>query len=690
MKNLYLSLMLLVALPLSVLSQTALYNKALPQTKPNLPTITKQLENVNSYLSRDKNIFPKQMGSYKVIDTTIDVIFNSVYDACTPFVYEPKSKTLFYVQTYRARMKTSDSGMTGFVFIYWSQDDGATWSRETVYQKLDYVPTNMSIAVLNPNNSQNPSDFNYVLLGRVFHYNPAHTPDYDNLGGFYLLSEGTGFSKFDTYTEEGPQTNNPGAGQVWVGAKMISTENGGTPYMYGFATLSPKTNNQFGMYGFAYAGLKGKSINDFSSLIPTAWGPTNWRSTGDFNTSYNGPIYVDVDAEGTLYAAVNNFFAVDVDNRVLGISKSTDHGKTWSAFDKFPISIINDYIAANGYESAGNFTPYSTNGFAVTGKDQYSFVCSFTYVINAAASTTDRVFLEIFKENGNWQIRAIAPINGVNWRLPYFISDTLNGSGASIVDGFDDNPRGYEIQLSKTADGQNLFLKYIDNRKELGVLNPAVTLVNNGQIDSILTTDVYYAYRSTTGGAWTVANKSITDDPWMNKVTWIPNIIPSLNKIPLIEHTTVQFTNKLNPRMINKYPYWLQNYVVESGIRNLILFASFDAQNPASIHNQSIQDTASVSSVDDQLMPNFKLGNVSPNPVSGSATISFTLDLPANVKIELFNALGEKVQVISESQSMNPGFTGVSFNVNDLPTGTYYYTMTANGRSITKILNVVK
>jgi hypothetical protein len=429
MRNLYLALMLMIALPLSVLSQTALTNKAVPQTKPNLPAVTKQIESVNSFSKHDKDLFPKQMGKYKVLDTTIDVVFNSLYDANTPFVYEPKSHTLFVVQTTRGLAAQTDDRMTGFVFLYWSQDGGATWSKETIFGNnlataKGLVPVNMSLAVLNPNNKTNPADFNYVVFGRLFQYN-ATTKEYDNKGGFYLLSDGTGgFDTFEQYPEEGPLTNNPGTNQIWSGAKMISTEAGGSPYIYAYGTLSPKPNQQYGMYGFGYIGMEGGAVSDLGSVIPNVWGPQNWRSTGDFNSSYNGPMYMDVDEEGTLYAAVNNIFADDQENRVVAISKSTDKGATWSAFDRMPASVITNYLSMYGFENAFQPKAYNTSGFAVTGKDKFSFVCTFRNVISVDAGTFNDMFVEIYKENGAWQIRQISYNSGDKWRTPWFLADT--------------------------------------------------------------------------------------------------------------------------------------------------------------------------------------------------------------------------------------------------------------------------
>jgi hypothetical protein len=553
----------------------------------------------------------------------------------------------------------------------------------------------MSLAVLNPNNKTDPAEFSYVVFGRLFKYN-ATTKSYDIQGGLFLLSDGSGFDKFEQYPEEGPLTNNPGTAQQWNSVKMFSTEANGAPYIYQYGTLSPKPNQQYGMYGFAYIGMNGGAVSDLGSIIPNVWGPQNWRATGDFNSSYNAPMYIDNDSEGTLYAVVHNMFADDQENRVVAISKSSDNGKTWSSFDRFPKEKMDEYLQISGYTSqvTGGLKAYKSSGFAVTGVDQFSYVYTASN-INSTSQTQKDYFFEIFKESGQWSIREIAHNTGDKWRTPWLLQDTTGTNiDTIIIDGFQDNPRGYEIQLAKTADGQNLVLKYTDNRDDLADLDPPIQLVNSNGIDSMLTTDIYCTYRPITGGAWTVP-KTVTNDIWMNKVTWIPNIIPSLIDIPIIENVTVRFSNPQNVRVINKYPYFLQNYVVGSYIRNLILFASFDATINDNIVDDQLQKPEGifgfpVSDVNEQLMPEFKLFDISPNPVSGEASLSYNLERPSNVKIELFNALGQKVKIIRENGLVNPGYWIVNFNTNDLTIGTYYYTLTANGRAITKIMNVVR
>jgi hypothetical protein len=678
-----------------ILSQEVLKLNDQPQSHPNFPMITTQPENTNSHNVSDKDIYPKSLGKYNIIDTTVDVTWNAYYDVSSPLVYEPKSKTLFFTQTNRFSPNTGDP-LTGVVYIKWSQDEGKTWNKNEIFRQSEILPANMSLAVLNPLNKTNPEEFVYVVFGRLLKLNPL-TKFYENQGGLYLLSDGKGFDQFEQYPEEGPITNNPDFAQAWRFAHVVSTEAKGNPYIYLHGTLLPQPNQQFGTYGFGSIEIKNGLIKDMSSLIPPAWGAFNWKSSGYFDRTWNSPMYMDVDNEGTLYAATNNFFSDELNNRLLGISKSTDNGKTWSTFERFPKAKLEEYLQLNGYSAQIMYglSAYKSYGFAATGVDQFSF-------IYAAADTTlssDRkgFFYEVFKESGQWSIREIASNSDERWRaLPQVIIDTAS-SPTIVYDDYGENSRGFEIQLAKTADGSNLVLKYIDIRNDPAILAPAVRLVNNENfmLDSMPTTDIYYSYRPIAGGNWT-APKTVTNDVWMNKCTWIPNIVPSLNNIPIVEHITLRLTNTEDSRVQNRYPYFLQNYIVGSFIKNIVLFSSFDATKNDNITNPDIQNPLGTvgnpdpTDVNEQLMPDFELFNITPNPVSNEASLSYNLERPSNVKIELFNALGQKVKVIRDGGLVNSGYWIVNFNTEDLNLGTYYYTLTANGRAVTKIMNVIR
>ena len=78
-------------------------------------------------------------------------------------------------------------------------------------------------------------------------------------------------------------------------------------------------------------------------------------------------------------------------------------------------------------------------------------------------------------------------------------------------------------------------------------------------------------------------------------------------------------------------------------------------------------------------MPNtFVLNQNHPNPFNPSTTISFSLPVEANVKIKLFNMLGQEITKISEG-SFQAGTHNIEFNAQNLTSGAYIYTLEASG-----------
>jgi hypothetical protein len=74
----------------------------------------------------------------------------------------------------------------------------------------------------------------------------------------------------------------------------------------------------------------------------------------------------------------------------------------------------------------------------------------------------------------------------------------------------------------------------------------------------------------------------------------------------------------------------------------------------------------------------FVLSQNYPNPFNPSTMISFSLPVDSYVTIELFNALGEKVEQIA-NRDYSIGNHEVNFNASQLSNGVYYYTINATG-----------
>ncbi len=82
------------------------------------------------------------------------------------------------------------------------------------------------------------------------------------------------------------------------------------------------------------------------------------------------------------------------------------------------------------------------------------------------------------------------------------------------------------------------------------------------------------------------------------------------------------------------------------------------------------------------------LGNY-PNPFNNSTVIKFRLGEQADVNIEIFNILGQRIEKI-ESGAMGPGERELVWNGNDVPSGVYFYRLSAGDRSAVEKMTLIK
>jgi len=81
----------------------------------------------------------------------------------------------------------------------------------------------------------------------------------------------------------------------------------------------------------------------------------------------------------------------------------------------------------------------------------------------------------------------------------------------------------------------------------------------------------------------------------------------------------------------------------------------------------------------------FGLGVPYPNPFTETATLTYTLDQPGPVRLELFDALGRRVAVI-EDEARPAGEYRVRFYGDALTPGLYVVRLTAGDRVVTRRL----
>ena len=68
----------------------------------------------------------------------------------------------------------------------------------------------------------------------------------------------------------------------------------------------------------------------------------------------------------------------------------------------------------------------------------------------------------------------------------------------------------------------------------------------------------------------------------------------------------------------------------------------------------------------------FELSQNYPNPFNPSTTIRYSLPVTSNVKLSVFNILGEEVQILV-NETKEAGIYTINFNASQLNSGIYFY-----------------
>jgi hypothetical protein len=90
------------------------------------------------------------------------------------------------------------------------------------------------------------------------------------------------------------------------------------------------------------------------------------------------------------------------------------------------------------------------------------------------------------------------------------------------------------------------------------------------------------------------------------------------------------------------------------------------------------------------LTPSFALAAPYPNPVSGTATVGFSLDRDEVVTIGLYDVAGRRVRTLLASSSRASGPGSMRFDARDLAAGVYFVKMTTPTRSVSRKITIVR
>ena len=96
-----------------------------------------------------------------------------------------------------------------------------------------------------------------------------------------------------------------------------------------------------------------------------------------------------------------------------------------------------------------------------------------------------------------------------------------------------------------------------------------------------------------------------------------------------------------------------------------------------------------IDGTDEALPMGFTLDQNFPNPFNPSTSISFSIENTEQVKLSVFNIAGQEVATLINGQTMSGNHT-LQFNADDLPAGTYFYSLTVGQQSSVKKMVLVK
>lgn len=605
----------------------------------------------------------------------------------SPFAYDPASKS--YYAAGMLRIFTNNVFQGARTSLYRLQSGRVLWDSISMLNQPGVVGGFYpSVGVINPTSSTDAKDVS------VLFYNTAIKPAGGNWtfqGGKFMMgtiSSTAPYSKDLIVDEEFQNVDNTfGTTQAWQLAKVNGTSNGSqNQALYTVGTLSPATGQQFGYYGFFGINNDG---SEFQNRIPTQWNITNFTPSTALDRSFQSGLEIDTDPLGNVYAACFNTPVASGQTfsaRVPMVSKSTNYGATWSEFVICPEDKMKEFAITNGFAelATSRVSPYQKNSFVVYGNDKYSFFFRGELLSEPTTGQFQVEKAAIFEakyDAGNWTISQVAELRQTG--LIVFERDLDNTQ--AVVFTISEHDLGNEVQASKTKDGQNIILKWIDvDQNKIEVLNPPVTNffqelfidpADNIEkkrfvtVDTIDVTDVYCTYRNVNSGNW-ITPINVTDDIVWNHSTWLPPVSESLSDLMLFSPRVLQNFNTNFPALQRE------------SVKNRL---TFGVEYRSTVAKFALDGT----SAGNEKPMEVTINNVYPSLASNQASLEFVSPVEVPTSIEVTNINGEVVKTIFNGVS-NVGQNLIGFTVNDMPNGVYFVTVKTGATVQTSKFTVLK
>ncbi|OGU13943.1 MAG: hypothetical protein A2X61_16465 [Ignavibacteria bacterium GWB2_35_12] len=631
------------------------FAKEFPAKKNNYPFIGGPKEMTPAAVTEKVSLKIKNQNTIQAVDFRIVDSLANAYsyftDGQQPFVYHIPTGTLVTIKRGYFNL-TIDPTYSGYntldnLFILQSTDLGQTWSAPKLV--FDSKPKASTWGV-----ARYPSVYPFIYdnkLTCVFTAPTNISPDWVGYVNGIINDVDSAISfngnfDLDDQNYEWAGTESKILGGVINDVDPFGIAVGGAMYTGG----TQYDHNSYMGY------RKTMDFTEWDPVLPPQWASSLFHPVDQANYRSVSLVDLKYGSNNTMYMAVNgNFISQEPDNKVkVGVSISTDFGDTWSEFDVSPHQLLRDYATSQGFDADRVYMTYSGKGFVVFDNGDFSFALMVNDSVDISGFTLpyeQRMFhiAEIYKENNAWGLRKIAETG------PYVLKYLPPLDQPADTN----NQMGFEIQMSRTVDGDALICKWVD----------FMSLINQQTNDTITTTDIIVngRYKNSSWGE----PLDITMSEIWDRITWIPDFVPNgLLNVPILKVETVPnpdddpITAKARQQKLVDYPQY-------------VVVGNFDA--------------SSVLDVDESENTNSKLQitSIYPNPMDNGAEFNFNLPYDGKVEITICDLMGRTVKNVFNG-SMGAGLRSVKLNTAGLPAGAYYCTITENGLRATKMITIVR
>jgi len=613
--------------------------------------------NTKAALERPLNVTDNQI-NFVILDSLANA-FSYFTQQQQPFGFYPGSgKGILYTVKRGYNLATAASNTLNDLFLYTSTDWGNTWAPPVqIYNEKSFSG-------------------NWARYPSVYCFK-ADAADENSLSFIFTspITNGTGWQGFMDGIYQPAGTDAP------FFIKNADTKINGKSFGWGSDSkiFGIGTATADAMY-FAIGGVlpptglpfsdnsnvayrQTRDYGTFNYIIPAQWGSDRFVpqvASGSNTDSLKSSSIISLKYEGnTMYSAVEGAFnASEFPKYFLpAVSKSLDTGKTWSEFEIFPYSLIENYAKKLGLSSNGlpdTLVIYARD-FVVLPNGDYSYLVYFKEAYRDAVTNPHfNGLAELYKAGGAFGVRPIANASG-SWlnywdMTPGILNDTLN------------NQMPFEVNLARSVDGTKLLAKWVD-----------VDSVKDQTSGAFMyyTQNIYVAVREIGSDAWSLS-KNITQSDMPNHVTWVPDLIPNdLKNIPVLKVESIPKSTDatLNAQLLTAYTLNPQPQYVKIG--------HFDADILLDVKENNNSTTES-----------FEIMGIYPNPSDNQSHFDLSLPKSGNVVIGLFDVLGNKVLNVF-SGNLSNGLSSLNVNTASLTSGAYLLSVSFDGKKISKLINVL-